>query len=219
LFRLKDTSAAFAAWDRFDHQQALDLLDTYAPSAGAFLGPYLGSLRLLTEDGVKREPMRLLDLWHNAHRRAAQGRFDDAVARCYRMIEWTAQWILKTKHGVVSGNLPPDFVPPELDLQPTADGKLQAGLMKAWELIRLKHDGPAKEFIREHEKALLDRIKSRNGSILAHGDTPIDQAVWLTMADWVAQAFIPMLLDEIASVGIRKVPPQLPVDAGPLRAI
>ncbi|MBC2712028.1 MAG: TIGR02710 family CRISPR-associated protein [Desulfosarcina sp.] len=217
FFRLRDVSTAFAAWDRFDHRQALDLLDSYAPSAGPFLGPYLGTLRILTAEDQKQEPMQILDLWNNAHRRAIQGRFDDAMARCYRIIEWMAQWVLKKDHGVESGNLPPDFVPSEISIHPNSEGKLQAGLMKSWELIRLKHDGPAREFIQVQGNALLDRIKARNSSILAHGKTPIAKVAWQKMADWMEKEFIPVLLNEAGSVGIRKVPPQLPKDATPFQ--
>lgn len=213
FFRLKDVSTAFAAWDRFDHCQALDLLDSYGP----FLGPYLQTLRMLIADNQKQEPMQILDLWNNAYRRAAQGRFDDAMARCYRMIEWTAQWILKKDHGVESGNLPPDFVPSEISIHPNSEGKLQAGLMRSWELIRLKHDGPARTFIQMQGNSLLDRIKARNSSILAHGKTPIDKVAWQKMADWMEKEFIPVLLNEAGPVGIRKVPPQLPKETGPFQ--
>ncbi len=216
-FRLRDVSTAFAAWDRFDHRQALDLLDSYAPSAGPFLGPYLGVLRILTTDDQKQVPMQILDLWNNAHRRAAQGRYDDAMARCYRIIEWTAQWVLNKNHGIETGNLRSDFVPSELSIHLNSKGKLQASLMNAWELIRLKHDGPARVFIQEQNRSLLNRIEARNSSILAHGKTPIDKAGWQKMADWMGKEFIPVLMSEAGTVGIHKVPQQLPKDTGPLK--
>ena len=216
-FRLKDASAAFAAWDRFDHRQALNLLEDYAPAAGQFLGPFLATLRILVGEEQKQEPMQILDLWNNAHRRAAQGRFDDAMARCYRIIEWTAQWILKKDHEVDTGNVPAGFIPREMNIHSDPEGRCQAGLMKAWELIHLKHCGPAKAFFEAHGNALRDRIRARNSSILAHGKTPIDRPAWQKMADWMELAFIPVLLGEAALVGIRKVPPQLPEDAESLR--
>jgi len=213
LFCLKDLSFGFAAWDCFDHRTALSLLDLYAPSKGKNLGKYLGVLRILTEESPKKEPMQLLDLWLNAQRRAFQGRFDDAMGRCYRMIEWAAQWILHKDHKVDAANLPVSFVPKEIKIYPAEDGKLQAGLMKAWKLIRLKHSGPAKQFIETEKNHLLDRIKTRNSSILAHGKTPIDQKAWEKMADWIESRFVPMLLQESVPVGIKSLPEQLPWDA------
>jgi hypothetical protein len=219
LFRLRDVSNAFAAWDRFDHRKALDLMNSYAPSAGPFFGPYLATLHILTAEDQKQEPMQILDLWNNAHRRAIQGRFDDATARCYRVIEWTAQWVLKKDHGVDSSDVPSDFVPSEINMYPNAKGKLQAGLMKSWALIQLKHDGPAGIFIRAHRNALFDQIKARNSSILAHGKIPIDKVAWQKMEDWMEKEFIPMLLKEAAPDSVRRIPPQLPKDAGPLQNI
>ena len=39
------------------------------------------------------------------------------------------------------------------------------------------------------------------------------------MADWMEKEFVPMLLEEAAPVGIRRIPPQLPKDTGPLQEI
>ena len=62
---------------------------------------YLASKEYL-EEGllVAMGAYSTLDLWRNAERRAVQGRYDDAVARCYRMVEWTAQWLLRTRCNV-----------------------------------------------------------------------------------------------------------------------
>jgi len=210
LHMLRVLSSAFSAWDCFDHRKALDLLDPYAPSKGEILVKYLPALRLLAKDSPKQEPMQILDLWRNAQRRAAQGRFDDAMGRCYRLIEWTAQWILRKDHDVDTGNLPESFVPKEFNIHPDEGGKLQAGLMKAWELIRLKHKGPAGRFIETEKSVLLDHIKSRNSSILAHGKAPIGQKDWEKMAEWMSTRFVSVVLQESASVCIRNLPEQLP---------
>ncbi|MEW6673473.1 MAG: TIGR02710 family CRISPR-associated CARF protein [Thermodesulfobacteriota bacterium] len=218
-FRFRDMSAAFAAWDRFDHNQALHLLSGYDRAVGPILGPYLAVLRILTTDGPKQEPMQILDLWQNALRRVVQGRFDDAMGRCYRTIEWTAQWILRKDHGIETTDVPADFIPESMQIIPSPDGRCQAGLMKAWELIRLKHGGPAKKLIETHGNRLRDLILLRNRSILAHGKEPIGEETWQKMADWMEQAFIPMLLEESTVVGIRKAPPQLPDDPDPIQGI
>jgi CRISPR-associated protein (TIGR02710 family) len=223
-FRLKDASSAFAAWDRFDHFRALELLKDYAPSAGPFWGPYLAALRTLVanQEGMddaedpKTEPLKMFDLWKNASRRAAQGRYDDAMARCYRLIEWAAQWILRKKHGIDTGNLPAEIAEKWSGILPDSEGKFRVGLMKAWELIRLRHDGPAADFARKHANSMLDRIKERNSSILAHGRMPIEERAWLKMADWTNENFIPVLIEETTAYGIREMPPQLPADAAPL---
>lgn len=217
LLRLRDVSAAFAAWDRFDHRGALHRLESYGSAVGNFLGPYLAVLKVLTSDDQRQEPFLLLDLWRNAQRRAARGRFDDAMARCYRMIEWTAQWLLKKDHGIHTGDVPADLVSDQVPIIAGPDGKRRAGLRNAWELIALKHDGPAGQFIRAEKNAMFDRITARNGSILAHGTTPVDETAWQKMGDWMGQRFVPMLLAEAKSLGVKKAPPQLPDSAEPLK--
>jgi len=209
LQRLRDLSRAFDAWDRFDHATAYGLLDAYRPRIGHALALHLNTLKGLLQDSPKQEPLRLLDLWRNAQRRAAQGRYDDAVARVYRLLEWSAQWLLKRHCGIDTGHIAPEQAPPGIELTTTREGKLQAGLFAAWELVGRLVEGPAQLFIREQRNRLQDRIKVRNQSILAHGFTPIRAADWEAMADWIGGPVLKMLLDEMADWSV-KLPPQLP---------
>lgn len=169
-------------------------------------------MRLNDNNPAKRDAARLFDLYRNAERRAAQGRYDDAIARVYRLIEWTAQWLLETKTGIKTGNVLPEQIPGNLTLTQNRDGQWQAGLFAAWQLIKLKTDGAAAAFITEQENTLLNHIKIRNGSILAHGFAPIQAVDWQPIHAWLEQQFIPMLLAETAQVGIKQLPDQLPAD-------
>jgi CRISPR-associated protein (TIGR02710 family) len=209
--RARDLSEAFAAWDRFDHAAAKRLLQGYASTLPGDWRRHLAVLAYLESSRpVQRTAAQLFDPCRNAERRAAQGRYDDAVARAYRAIEWTAQWLLKARCGVDTGDLPADFAPPGTELAPNRDGQRQAGLFLAWQLVQAKTDGPAAAFFGDEGKRLLDHIKTRNHSILAHGFAPIAQAEWQKLQDWLAQAFLPMLLEEAKSQGINALPPQLP---------
>lgn len=211
LFRCRDLSKAFDLWDRFDHTQALAFLDIYSGSGAKKLGSYLASLRILVDqDNEKRTPMQLFDLYRNAQRRATQGRYDDAMARCYRLIEWTAQWILGCFHGIDCGDLAEKDIPDGLTIIPAHDDKLKASLTNAWKIIKDRHEGPAREFILKNYNHLRNRIIDRNNSILGHGFTPIDVGIWNRMEAWMDSEFIPMLLLESRKVGIRKLVPQLP---------
>lgn len=212
LFRARDLSRAFAAWDRFDHDEALRILDIYAAVISHDLGKHLGVLRALVETSEQQEPLRLFDLWHNAERRAAQGRYDDAVARLYRLLEWTAQWLLRSRCGIDTSDIQPDRIPAGLDLKPDRFGKYQAGLYAAWTLIGKLTTGPAKGFVDSHLPALLGHVLTRNNSILAHGYSPIDQEAWSEFQAWTETNFMPMLLEETKSVRLRAMPPQLPDD-------
>ena len=217
--RFRELSRAFAEWDNFNHQEAHRILNSYASGP---LAPYLQEVRLLAGEMVgseaqiakqmqKREAARLLDLYRNAQRRAAQGRYDDAIARVYRLIEWTAQWVLQAKAGIDTGNVNPEQIPENLTLIQNREGRWQAGLFNAWQLVKFKTDGAAAHFIAEQENTLLNHIKIRNGSILAHGFEPIRAGEWQTMYAWLDAEFISMLLQETAELGIKRLPQQLPM--------
>ncbi|MBE0434901.1 MAG: TIGR02710 family CRISPR-associated protein [Methylomicrobium sp.] len=209
--RFRDLSRAFSEWDNFNHQTSLDLLQNYAPGLPNELRAYLPiAMRLRDQRPEKREPAQLLDLYLNARRRAAQGRYDDAVARVYRLIEWTAQWLLKSHCGIDTSNIAKAEIPAGMELTPNREGVYQAGLFQAWQLVKVKTQSAAAEFIQAEEKNLLNQIKSRNQSILAHGFEPVQQPHWLQLADWLEKHFLPMLLKESRRVGIKDMPPQLP---------
>lgn len=209
--RFRDLSRAFAEWDNFNHQTAVDLLQNYAPSLPEALKAYLPIvMRLRDNRQDKREAAQLFDLYLNAKRRAAQGRYDDAIARIYRLIEWTAQWVLKFQCGMDTSSIKESDIPEGVVLTQNRDNQYQAGLFAAWQLIKFKTEGPAAVFIRAEEKALLNQIKSRNQSILAHGYEPVQQHNWQQLEGWLEAQFIPMLLAETKAVGIKDLPPQLP---------
>lgn len=211
LNRARDISKAFAAWDRFDHSEAERLLKIYESIAGKELGEYFAALRLLVKESEQQEPARILDLWRNAERRAVQGRHDDAVARCYRMIEWTAQWLLRTKCDIDTSNISREQLPDGFEVRPDRDNRIKAGLCNAWDLLRHKlPDSPAGRFAEERLSGLLELIRIRNNSILAHGKDPVGQENWDRFHSWLEENFLPMLREEMKQVRIHKLPPQLP---------
>ncbi|MGH7087181.1 MAG: TIGR02710 family CRISPR-associated CARF protein, partial [Acetobacteraceae bacterium] len=101
---LRLLSEAFAAWDRFDHGAARDMLERLSFRHANWLARWMAALGLIL-DAQSGKAARLFDLWRNAERRAARGQYDDAVARCYRLIEATAQFLLETHRGFDTGNL------------------------------------------------------------------------------------------------------------------
>jgi CRISPR-associated protein (TIGR02710 family) len=209
--RFRELSRAFTEWDNFNHAQALTILQPFAPTLPDDLKTYLNvAMRLGDNNPAKREAARLLDLYLNAQRRAAQGRFDDAIARVYRLIEWTAQWLLKTQCNIETENVDQASIPEGVTLTQNRDGQWQAGLFAAWQLVKFKTAGEAANFIHREEKNLFNHIKIRNKSILAHGFEPVKASDWQLIHIWLEQQFIPMLLAEVAGVGIKELPAQLP---------
>lgn len=206
--RFRDLSMAFAEWDNFNHAQALQTLKHYATSLNPDYRAYLTqAMRLNDNTPAKRDAARLLDLYLNAQRRAAQGRYDDAVARVYRLIEWTAQWLLKTQKNIETANVSPAQIPAHCQLSQNSKGQWQAGLFNAWQLVAHHTNGPAAQFINAEQQVLRNHIETRNHSILAHGFEPVSLADWQPIQIWLADKFIPMLLTETK---LTRMPPQLP---------
>ena len=206
----RDLSLAFDAWDRFDHAAALELCEVYRRRLGPVFGVSYTFLGILADsENPLRAPARLWDLWLNAQRRAAQSRYDDAVARLYRLIEWTAQWLLAGK-GIDTGDIQPAQIPRTLAIAANRDGKYQAGLTAAWELVAHHLSGAPAEFAVKERDHMRDHILARNASILAHGDAPVARPSWDRFSMWVEESLIPVLKFQSQRSGFRMEPSQLP---------
>jgi CRISPR-associated protein (TIGR02710 family) len=181
LIRLIAAAEGFDAWDRFDHARAADNFQSH--DLKKLLKDAYG--RLLPLVGRNRpngyEPV--WDLVANAERRAVQRRYDDAVARLYRAMEMLAQIRLQRQFGLETGNLDRRRLPePVLQWFPpesvaNAEKKLQVGLADGWKLLAALND-PLGDTWREQGRRVLDALKMRNYSILAHGTNPIGEGGW-----------------------------------------
>lgn len=210
--RAWDVSRAFAAWDRFDHAAALEMLEPYDRVVAPALPEHYPALKKLANTKHRASTgLRLWDLWLNAQRCAGDGRYDDAVARVYRLLEWTAQWQLESKKGWRTADLPKDIAE-AADIPPNRDGKYQAGLFAAWGLAATHCGDEMGDFFACERPAMLDRLKRRNDSILAHGEVPVSSSDWQTWEDWLRAKFEPLLETLLAGAGVNPPFPQLPKD-------
>lgn len=211
LLRARDLSAAFAAWHRFDHKGAHELLREYQTTLGKD-GQYIGAASSLANPKApNHEPALIYDLWLNAKRRSKQGNHDEAVAVCYRMWEWTAQWLLRSYCAIDTSDIKKDQVTEAMTLSCNADGKYQVGLFAAWDLLQaLQPDSPAGVFFFGQRKQFLNIVKIRNYSILAHGFDPVSTNDWEKIHCWIESAFLPMLKQEFARSRFKPLPRQLP---------
>ena len=204
-------SRALALWDNFNHADALKLMRHYGGQVAQCYPKMLPWLDLLAKE-KGNEPALLFDLWLNAQRCAAQGRFDDAIARWYRLLEWTAQWQLQTKLKANTADFASDLLPSGVDAAPSSDKKIKLGLWQAWQVVK-HHErlsGPAQEFIKNHGGKVFDLLKVRNNSILAHGFRPVSDSDWQQVYSWTQDKFLPVLRQLAAKANIKKEPEQLP---------
>lgn len=208
IARLLAASRMFEAWDRFDHRQARYTWRNERLVQLGGMQAYGQALEVL--DSPEREPLVLFDLWHNAERRAARMRFDDALARLYRLVEWTAQFLLKSLHGIETGRFDPARLPEgelraRLAARAGKDGTVPIGLFDALAVLReLSPDHPFPRRLGQPMAGstplarLQTWIEHRNRSILAHGFVPVDEPLWHEARGWMQAFWLPWLQDELA---------------------
>jgi CRISPR-associated protein (TIGR02710 family) len=207
----------FAYWDKFDHQQAYESLKSLIKTHQE-LQVYINNLSSIISDPVnekkqqKQELLKIFDLWNNALRKQQQQRYDDAVARMYRMIEWSAQWILSSQHQINSGDVKEEQLPDEMKAAFKFDREVKLGLMQCWELISMIDKTAAGPFARKQLKTILNLIKPRNSSILAHGFAPIAEADVNNINSWIENDLLNLLLHLGEKYGVKQLPQQLPTD-------
>lgn len=175
LLKRRQICQAFDYWDKFDHGKALELLQPYGQDFSAYLIILKKILKRTRGSGYEL----VADLLNNAERRAAQKRYDDAIARLYRATELFAQLRLEKTRGYKSGRLSLKELPPELrpiykKYVKGDDNLLILGLREDYELLNRFKDHLGKAF-KENEGRILNALNYRNSSIFAHGIVPSEE--------------------------------------------
>ena len=166
---LKFSAEAYSLWDRFEHNNAFVKVKSVVNPALNNNKAFLGKLT----SSPDKEKFLIADLLNNASRRGdLEQKYDDAVARLYRTIEFIAQYRLK-KYGITAtDNVLRKQIPPEFQKEFIfQNDKTQLALKNAWRLLdilgdKLGHNIPA-------DKKLQNVLRKRNYSILAHGFEPV----------------------------------------------
>jgi CRISPR-associated protein (TIGR02710 family) len=187
--RLKDVlihvAEGYGAWDRFEYARAAGELDKVRKADVAEADPFRPGaelpsrlIQLKPECGYAAD--RLADLFNNANRRLEEGRYDDALARLYRLAEMLAQWILLKEYEIDTAAVDPEKAPADvkewLATHRNAAGTIQIGLDSGYRLLKsLGHD-VGRRFDQGELHGLGVLLKKRNVSLLAHGLEPIAKA-------------------------------------------
>ncbi|MCL6623642.1 MAG: TIGR02710 family CRISPR-associated protein [Fimbriimonadales bacterium] len=155
----------------------------------------------------------LIDLFLNAERKIKTGNLDDAVARLYRCLEATAEYILHTFYEITPASMDWDKVPSQArerfcQLTRANPNNLPdiLGLKNQWDLLSALHDRRASLF----DQSLLGLLTARNESILAHGWEPIH----LNTANRFLQKINDLLKEidppQYEELELKLTPPQVP---------
>lgn len=196
---LEQVVDGYLEWDRFEHKLArdalkkgLDLLEVFIrfrPGASivdfvAGLKENLAYLNRFSQDTLgfqKLSRWHILDLMGNAKRRYNEGKYDDAVARLYRVLEMTAQERLFAAYKINTSEVKPEQVPEKIRdsyiLKYSKGEHLQIPLAASYNLLQVMGDRIGEVFVdcrTEIDKVLF----ARNHSILAHGIKPVGKDLY-----------------------------------------
>lgn len=215
---LKGLARAYRCWDLFQYGEALrilkatvarNVLDEACQAAIENQCRYLDVCKngLTVENGARIDPRwtdhRLVDLYANARRRRDKGNYDDAVARCYRLLEYLAQRQLKMEYGIETDNVPVSEFKPET--QEMLGRETRIGLVKSYRLLEVEFDDKMglafrKDYVAggmwdEPRGPLSGALTARNCSLLAHGFEPCTRKAAETILDVVQAWFRQWLPD------------------------
>lgn len=183
----------YAAWDRFDHRRAAaaigrglrDLEPFCAALESSPLKPFCAQVAqnqaFLQSIAKTKEPDTplVVDLLSNARRRQEEGKYDDGVARLYRALEMIGQIAFRETFACATGGVNPDILPVALRetfKQRYMDERrrtLQLPLSATFQALKETGHAAGQAYA-SAEQELGALLLARNGSILAHGNTPVD---------------------------------------------
>ncbi len=182
---------AFNAWDKFDHEQAKNIFTEITRNKQALVLKENKEIKktieiikqhLHTIASNQFSDTLIIDLFKNAQRRYSEGKYDDAIARLYRLLEYIAQ-VLLDKHNIYQKDAQGKSDTSKLDVEKLPQHLKEKytpaiGLSKSYELLCDLNDEIGKKIYDVMKKKDVKQILGiRNSSILAHGFVPVHKEI------------------------------------------
>ena len=205
---LESLAAAYSCWDKFELNKAFEKLGSL--EGNGLLAAWRVKSRVKKnkaalykeKDNIFCEE-RIADLLENAERRGSENKFDDAVARLYRTVEYIAQYKVnerelykKNEKGQPQtddldiGKLRKELQQRYEKYRDPKDNKIKLTLHSLYELLNDVNEQIGKAFKEEmhkRESKLKKLLAMRNNSILAHGFGPISESTYGEMLNTVKE--------------------------------
>lgn len=194
---LKMLAEAYRDWDLFHHNSACQKLKDLLANPNNLrhvlpisienllsgIRTHMEFLDLFKDNRLGKHV--ILDICASSCRCARQGKYDDAVARLYRVIEAVAQLKLKDKYGIDdTGKVPLEKVPQPLYASwatSAKEGALMLGLQEDYKLLEALKDSLAGKFQSLGLERRESPLNARNQSILAHGLQAVNQNIFANL--------------------------------------
>lgn len=212
--RLEHAARGYLEWDRFNHEAAKASLDACRQEGIQYrLNAQIDFLNVLTEtnerDVVCPTKELIVDLLENAKRRMAEHRYDDALARLYRLTETIVQYLLWEEKHILTGdvdraiiqNISNEGLKNRILNCNDPKSKLKLPLRLSFELfceLSPSHN-VSKWLLRNFDSKtsnlvrLFNLTQERNNSILAHGFKPINSSAPQKLLDFLETGVLPIL--------------------------
>ncbi|MBC7108390.1 MAG: TIGR02710 family CRISPR-associated protein [Methanomassiliicoccales archaeon] len=212
LLMAKRTLHFLSLWDKFEHAQALELLkkkEKFSDAVEERRGTYVNAMKKLKDEKdnskLRFGRWHIVDLCLNAERRMVEGKYDDATARVYRMIEMVVQLLLWEKYGISTSDVDTEMeiYPPKLKEKLRRwkgdDEVLRIGVSRALEVLS---EIEGRQII--DVDVLKKYLNIRNFSVLAHGVNPISRNEAIEFLDFAKVHIVPLVLSEQDFEDIRR---------------
>ena len=183
---------AYDLWDRFDHEKAADiLLKTGNSPINIYENKkFFHSMKDILNTPEKRniEEFFIVDILNNSERRAKEGRYDDAVARLYRVFELLAQWHVRKmglcneenlrqgNYSIDKSKLREEQVKYFRERGYLESDGIKPGLFDTYHFLARCEHSMGLEF--EEDGHLHHLLSGRNSSILAHGIRSVGREIY-----------------------------------------
>ncbi|MFN6559465.1 MAG: TIGR02710 family CRISPR-associated CARF protein [Nostoc sp. ChiSLP01] len=217
--------SALDAWDRFEHREALDLLEPQMRhpeirQLALFLKRVINSRGQIDEkfdssNGTEGHGYEIVqDLLNNAQRRAVQERYDDAVGRLYRALELLAQIRLNITYGIKTGDVDilqlPEALRNEYEQKRSpVKGVIQLALRNSYELLSKLPDDSIGKLYQENANKIINALEVRNNSLFAHGFKTINSEDYQQVSE-IFVNFIQSAITAVVKPKLQLQPPQFP---------
>jgi CRISPR-associated protein (TIGR02710 family) len=206
LSRYRQLAEGYSLWDKFEHKKALEMLRTFDNSL-VNIEENKRTMFSMEEGGYKDYRLLICDLMNNAKRRGEEGKYDDAVARLYRITELIAQSVLRTKYEITSSDVDV-WQLKSLDIMEKntvekyeklrdEKGTIKLPLKKDFELLNDLGDEIGKKFLADNR--MKDMLAKRNNSILAHDLVPVAKEDAEKMFE-IVKEYVELVVEDVAGL-------------------